>query len=200
MPAPQLFEPASLGRSVQSGLESVGRCDLDGCFLNTLFPWCVRYAGADGRREGALPGTSAGTPPGVGAPPCGGTLRRAVPEEPAVALARRRRGSEAAGVLRGAPSLMAASGRRPAAGLTHGSEEAQWSPEALALPGSGPVRGHKPRTRGSDAFSVPSDRSGGQELLWAAGPPRAAEGNDGDSGRIPPREIGTQRLTARAAR
>jgi hypothetical protein len=31
---------------------------------------------------------------------------------------------------------------------------------------------------------VPSDRSGGQEILRAARPPRAAEGNDGDSGRI----------------
>jgi len=31
---------------------------------------------------------------------------------------------------------------------------------------------------------VPSDRSGGQEVLQKARPPRAAEGNDGDCGRI----------------
>jgi len=34
------------------------------------------------------------------------------------------------------------------------------------------------------AVSVPSDRSGGLVSLRAAWPPRAAEGSDGDSGRI----------------
>ena len=41
-----------------------------------------------------------------------------------------------------------------------------------------------PQTRISEAASVPSDRSGGQEILGAARPRRGAEGNDGDSGRI----------------
>ena len=58
------------------------------------------------------------------------------------------------------------------------------SPEATALPGGGTVRGHTPSSRPNDTASVPSDRSGGPELLRAAWPPRAAEGNAGDSGRI----------------
>ena len=55
--------------------------------------------------------------------------------------------------------------------------------------------------RESDASSVPSDRSGGQgSLRRPKGRPRAAEGNDGDSGRILREKSGRGLRGSRAAR
>jgi hypothetical protein len=113
-------------------------------------------------RDGAAGGRSSWTwadnPPRVGPPPCGGTLRQAVTDEPAVALTRRRSGSEAAGSSQWRAfahgRLREASRRRADSRLA----EVQCSPEAPALPGSGPVRGHTPQT--GDAMRPLCPRTG----------------------------------------
>ncbi len=120
---------------------------------------------------------------GVGPASLVGTRRLGVTEKPAVALSRRRSRSGATGSLSCAPSLTAASGKRF---RRRGYSVAKpgCSPEAQALPGGGPVRGHTPNSPTRDVASVPSDRSGGLGAVQAAWPPRAAKGNAGDSGRI----------------
>ena len=95
--------------------------------------------------------------PGVGAASLVGTRRQAEEGGPAVALSRRRRGSQASGGpvwCAFAHGLLREAGPPP--GLQPGRDKGGCSPEAPALPGSGPVLGHAPGSGETTLLLCPS--------------------------------------------
>jgi len=124
--------------------------------------------------------------PGVGP----ASLRRHAPArprlgEPGRRWALSRSPGEAEDCVWCAPSLIASFGRTvPPPGL-QSRYLPRWSPEAPALPGGGPVRGHTPQSSEESPLLCPRDRSGGPVSPDAAWPPRAAKGQPATEGRPP---------------